>query len=350
MTKRRTIVLMGRIIAAAVAAHLVWSLSVAAYLAGAYDHRLPNVRKLADTVGNWVPMAEVYAKTFGNSDKATVLFIGSSFSFGYSYADSIIFSRALAQLAPDASVANISIVGADQNGLSSVVGCALKDAGRRFDLILLELPLLNDNAHVRNRLTLNQPLPEMPRLENCGVGSESTWFEYVLRRPYGTQWVPLARDEFETNTRHREVALGPLPSDYVANAADYARIADHLSSMRTAYIEIMARFAHRVIVYPSLVYVDGLEKLGFDRTNIERQIADAIAACRNVSGALCLDTTMFSDRAELYGDVAHLNRNGHAVFGHWLFEKAQPVLAPGVARSPKGIKAAAPPAPRDPGS
>ena len=204
-----------------------------------------------------------------------------------------------------------------------MVGCALPGTHRRFDVLLLELPILNDNPQARNTLAQGGKL--YVDLRNCPKNAERTWLQYFLRRPYGLQSVPLLRDKSFLPTRPRRLEF---PRDYIVDAATYYdRISGEIARVRQRYVAVMSRFARKTIVYPSLIQVDALVEHGFDRANINRQIADALAACRKVEGVICLDPIELAAQPELHHDAAHLSPRGHKLFGEWLYRNVRPLLS-----------------------
>jgi hypothetical protein len=314
--------LAGAAIAAAIS-HVVWSSLLVGLVKSTYPYRLPDLRKINDPVFNWIPLISIYSQNIAERDSRSIAFIGSSFTFGYLQPSSVIFSRALQRLFENARVGNLSILGADQTGLAVMIGCALADARSDFDVVFLELPILNDNSQARSVAAQGGRLSHDFDLRNCPRIGEHTWLSYFLRRPYGSQWVSLLRDESS-----KEVPPGRLefPPDFIVSAATYDAIADQITNARKDYIRLMSRFAGKTVVYPSLIQIDALVGSGFDRGNIERQIDDALAACRTIESVICLDTRSMSSRTELFHDAAHLNARGHAIFGEWLFDRVRPLI------------------------
>ncbi len=123
--------------------------------------------------------------------------------------------------------------------------------------------------------------------------------------------------------------LAPLPADWIVDGATYESGRDALAFTRIAMITRLKELAKTVIVFQTPLFVDGLEELGFDRRNVERQLTDGIAFCHGIPGVTCLDTSKFAGRREIYRDVAHLNVNGHRIFAEWLINELEPIISAG---------------------
>ena len=108
--------------------HVTWS-GVLAYAVGQlYPHRLINVRAFNNDPAAFAPLAASLMK--GAADKRLIVFVGSSWTFGYDYRESIVFTRHVARALPDAAVVNVSLLAGSTFNMPERVACALASAER----------------------------------------------------------------------------------------------------------------------------------------------------------------------------------------------------------------------------
>lgn len=316
---RRLIIWLSSIAAVAAVTHLAWSAAVAAAIHGLYDHRMFNVRKV-QAAYDFVPFADDFIRSKSSPAKPLVIAAGASLTFGFDFSDRLIFSRQIAKRFPDATVINLSVIGTDGPGIAAALTCAIRLAGVRPDLVILELPVINDTIQAKRRLDQGRRLEQATGAFVCPAQSRSLLWHF-LERPKGTSWAAIVRDN-STNTRQGEaLRLFALDRDYVVAPDAYDKIADDLVEFRAGALRSLRDAVGRLIVYPGPLLIDELAKLGFQHSNIERQVADTLRACQTVKDVFCLDSRAFSTSPAVFNDVSHLNPQGHSAFGNWLADR-----------------------------
>lgn len=316
---RRSALWLASILVVAVATHVAWSAALTAAVHGLYDHRMFNVRKV-EPAYDFVPFADDFLRSKSKLAKSLVIVAGASLTFGFDFSDRLIFSRQLARRFPDATVLNLSVIGSEGPGIAAAVTCAIHLAGVRPDLVILELPVINDAIQTKRRRDQGGQLEQAANAFVCPPHSKSLLW-YFLQRPRGTSWAAIIRDN-STNTRQGEVLrLFALDGDYVVAPDAYSKIAEDLVTLRAGALRSLRDTTPSLVVYPGPLLIDELAKLGFDRSNIERQVADTLRACEAVKDIHCLDSRKFSLSPAVFNDVSHLNPQGHAAFGNWLADR-----------------------------
>jgi hypothetical protein len=298
---------MSVVIVAACATHLVWTTAVLLSIESSYQHRLFNLRKI-EANNIHIPYTGFVTSLIQHAGNRPIVFIGSSFTFGYDYSEGLIFTRKVAASLPEKTVVNASMLAWNIFGMFETTLCALTQANNRAAIIITELPVINDaeSARTWTRGSLLRP----PCI------SRSPW-AHLAKLPQGTNWIATARDEM-VGRDDRSVILQPLPPDWIIPASIYSRSEPELRRRYIDYLDRLRPHAGRVIAFVSPLYVDGLERLGFDRANMQRQLLVPLEACRAVPGIECLDTSSFTHDGSMYINVSHLGIRGHEAFAQWL--------------------------------
>ena len=321
---KRLLLLFVTIAAAAFVAHLAWSAALAAAVELIYDHRVFNVRKVRPAY-DFVMFSEQLLRSKIDRSKPTVIVAGASVTFANSFSDNVIFSRRIARNFPNANVLNLSVVGTDGPSIAYATACALRHAGIVPDLVVLELPVINDTVHAKRQFDHHLPL----RPEGSFVcPSESiSLFRYFVMQPRGSSWVAIIRDDSIDIRMGGGIRLAPLERDYVLDDSSYQKIVGILEQSRIKSMRALSATTKRLLVYPGPLHIESLAKLGFDAEALKRQVADTVKACRAVGSTVCLDTREFPDDQILFSDVSHLSPEGHIAFAGWLTGSIAAALA-----------------------
>ncbi|HEY8964382.1 MAG TPA: hypothetical protein VIN59_07985 [Alphaproteobacteria bacterium] len=314
--------------------HLAWTGFIVGYMRINNAERLPQIPKITDDGNKRGLIAAFFEEQRKGADKVAVI-TGSSMTFGYDIAASKIYTTKMRKRMEDAGyrVINLGIMAADLGGITQWVACPLYKTGHKPDLIVVEVPILNQNSYL-NSVTKSmeasgvQKPRSFPSIETCPdnpVGSDS-YFSYFWHRPYGVHWLSVLRDEFIFSFKNHPVALSPLPPEWLPSAKSYVKFRDRALFERREALKAFSTVSDKVAMFNSAMYVKGFETLGFDRRNATKQLKDGISFCHPSKRTVCIDTSPLRDQAEIYRDVAHFSVNGHAYFAGWLVDQLTPYL------------------------
>jgi hypothetical protein len=318
-TLGRAVLFLAAVALAAALTHVAWSGALAGAIHAFYDHRIFNVRKIQSAY-DFVPFAADFLRAKHEPGKPLIVIGGASLTFGPGLSDSVIFSRQVARRFPDATVLNLSVIGAEGHGMAAALACAIRLAGVTPDLVILELPVINDAVQVSRLRGQDRPLDQAVEAFVCPRERPSL-FSYFLANPKGTTWVPIVRDDARGVTVDGGPAALEFKPDYVITPEAYERIAGDLRWLRNETLRDLAKVTKRLVAYPGPINIDGAVRMGVDRKNLEHQIADTLANCRTIPGVTCLDPGEFPGTASAFRDASHLNPAGHKSFGDWMVEQ-----------------------------
>jgi hypothetical protein len=270
--------------------HIVWSAGVAAVALILYDHRAFDIRRQEGTEADALLAAWVRTRP-----AEQIAFIGSSFTYGYPWQEDVIFSRYFRAI-------NASVIGADLSRMH----CALTGS---FKAVVLEIPVINEvDSIYRGDDVFECPPP-------------TSTFGHMLSRPYGIAWASMLWDSEAYPKPDQTIQIQPVPKGYFHSREEFR---PHAAEYKRR-IEKIIRQAQRlgqVFVIPTPVFAPAVTQTGNDADAVRQQIELAIAACREVPEAVCLDPSPFYAERGFYYNLTHLNQAGHKAFAHWLKEAA----------------------------
>jgi hypothetical protein len=309
---------LARVLAGALAAHVLWSALLSAALTAGYRHRVFDVRRWdgpwADTTELLARFASVRGRALG---RRMVVFVGSSFTYGYAWQEPVIYSRRFAELRPDAAVINLSVIGADTT-VSEWALCGLLRDRSSVDSVIIEIPVVNEAGKLSRQIATGAAVPLGATGACRAIESTTGYFGFFWRHPFGAGLLPFIWDDKAYPKPDAEIALPPVGDNYFVPRDRWAAIAP----MFAARVEALARNARSlgrpVYVYPTPVFLPGVREVGRDARAVRAQIDLAIAACRRVPGVTCLDPEPFLDRRDCYWNMTHLNQRGHQAMAEWL--------------------------------
>lgn len=213
-----------------------------------YTHRVMNIRKLS--VSDREPMAHAFWQTHirRNSDKPTVVFLGSSVTYGYAWQEPVIFSSKFADHASGWKVANLSVIGFGMEGIRDYLLCPLLAAiDRKPEILIIEIPLVGTTAEfVRKGDVLQQP-----RKCDGVISHGSDYFRFVIERPRGTSWIPLIWDEYAYDKPDEKIALPPMGADYFASAVKFANVEKQYRKQLHDFFVQVSGLGQKVFVFIS---------------------------------------------------------------------------------------------------
>jgi hypothetical protein len=273
---------------AAVLAHLAFAGGIAAALYWGYPHRIYDVR-------NWPNDKEIGAlvTAFLHTRPSDVVFVGSSFTFGYPWQEPVIFSRLVGR------GTNVSVVGTDLNEVHNIILCNFGE--HRPRAIVLEIPVINAIATPRSFL-------------GCRVEKPATYFEFAVRRPLGVGWLPFVWDKEAYPKPDDDIKISAVSDDYFRTTYDREKFAKEIVTV----LQKAKGLAPQVYAFPSPVYLPGVTQVGRDAAAVREQLDFSLATCRTVPGVVCLDTAGFYDKRDYYYNMTHLNQRGHRAMADFL--------------------------------
>lgn len=296
----------------ALVAHLIWSAMVVGLLGHFYGHRIINIRKVKTVEKNWEEMSSAFfyevVADAKKMNRQSVIFIGSSMTYGYPWQEPVIFTRIVAERLPDWRVANLSYIAADIRGLMDHVTCSM-GGDTKPDVLVVEIPLVNSIG------TLVPGGKKIRRTCSNAARERTGYWELVLTRPYGLGWLSLLWDEEAYIKKDADIQIVKLPSTYFASRDSFSAVKSQFADELREYVEAVSMMGHKVIVYVSPVYTPGIDESGADREAVEMQIEFAYNICRENDKVICIPPTLLGMKREMFYNLTHLNQRGHRALG-----------------------------------
>lgn len=301
----------------ACAAHVVFSGAVTLGIEGVYRHRIFNVSRLSgEPVDRFRMIGSFLRARTQNRSQPVVAFAGSSFTFGYPWQESAIFSQLFANARPDRPVINASVYSGDISSVNDWIVCGARRNGVRFDAIVVEIPVVNtlSSLAAARRAGNLQTSP----LADCASGDASpSYFDYVVRRPLAIGWLTALWGSEERPARDLDIMIDPVPDGYFVSAAAFATVQREYEAQIDEMLRHAQSVAPVVYAFPSPVFVAGLGQVGADEQAMRLELDRAVAACSGVPGVRCLDPASFYERRGDFYNLTHLNQRGHREMADW---------------------------------
>ena len=321
--RARLIAFVAAAVAGAGALHLGWSGVLAAIVARGYQHRAPNITTIEGPerfalLGRFIAHEAAAAQA-----RPFLAFVGSSFTYGYPWRESAIFSYRYAERHPQAKVVNLSMLSADTTSLNDWIFCSAKVNGVRFDTTFVEIPVVNEVNSLTDYRRRRLVMPGMQRFDACDLDPQGPrYLGYFLRYPYGVGWLAGLRDPDAYDKPDQMPSVVVIPENYFAGASDFAAV-ERLYAARVSAMLLTARaVSRRVVAYPAPILLTAARAAGADAQALRAQLDAALAACRAVPGVTCLDPAFLYDRPADFYNHTHLNQRGHAEMADWLDQHA----------------------------
>jgi len=304
------------VLAAFLSAHAVWSSLVAYGFERFYDHRLPDLTKIASRAKDWEPFLHAFWQANARRDlaKPTIAFIGSSMTYGYPWQEPVIFTRVFSERMKGWNVSNMSYYSADIWGIREYLLCPLVVSRDLMpDVLVVEIPLVNSIRQIHPG--------DAPRKRKCMGSSEAVlpgYFSFVFRRPIGTGWIPLLWDDEAYQKRDQEIQITKVDANYFASEEKFKNIEREYRRDLRAFLDEIAGISRKVFIFISPIYLPGVDEAGADRAAVKRQMEVTWDVCRSHGAVICLSLDEFSENRNLFYNITHFNQQGHRVFGEWL--------------------------------
>ncbi len=294
--------------------HLAWSAVVVVALRTFYEHRIVNVRKIPNVDKKWENFSSAFVseviKVAATEQKPHVMFAGSSVTYGYPWQERIIYTKVVANDLPEWKVSNLSIIGVGMQSLTDFATCALSSENRP-SILIVEIPLVNSTASISPG-SVRVPRRCLP----YDQGFPGYW-SLVASKPYGLGWVSILWDEEAYEKPDADLVITPLPPTYFADKQHFQKIEDYYVSELRRFISSVSVMSGKVFVYVSPILATAISKAGGDRAAVEYQIELTNKICLEYKNVTCLDSSIFSDRPELFYNLTHLNHRGHRALAQW---------------------------------
>jgi hypothetical protein len=309
MTSRQLVKFVVTAAVVAVLLHGVVAVAASTAMRVMYPHRIYNVRAWSDEGTLRYRLVGSFLREHVSPDSPVVAFVGSSVTYGYPWAEPLVFSRLFANARPDATVVNASIVAADITGINDWVICAARRNNVRLRAVVLEIPVVNTTAHF---IRLREEGRRGGHLAACEAGeTDPGYLRLAVTEPRGLGWFTFLSRTDAAERIESPIRLVPVPDDYFASAEKFASIREEYALGIKRLLNNALQVADTVYAFPSPVFIAGLAEIGRDPLMIAEQLAVTDAACAEVPGVRCLDTArLWADRS-LYINLTHLNQAGH---------------------------------------
>jgi hypothetical protein len=293
----------------AVIVHAGVSVAAAFALDRLYPHRIFNVRTWSDEGTERFRLVGSFFVERARRGLPVTAFAGSSVTYGYPWAEPFVFSRLFADRHAERRVVNASIMALGMSGINDWIVCAARRNGIRFQAIVVEIPVVNTTAHLVRSLKSNQAVEP---LDSCAKApSDPGYLQLAALRPRGLGWLRFVQNSEAKESKDVSVQIIPVAEDYFASAADF-------DVVRASYVEMIKgtlanarRVADEVYAFPSPIFVGGLEEIGEDAHEIQRQLRTSVEACESQSGIHCLTMASLWTNRSYYYNLTHLNLAGH---------------------------------------
>jgi hypothetical protein len=296
------------------AAHLAWSALMVGWINAYYDHRIFNLRHIEDKVRHWEDFTSAFVVEHlqqTRDGKPTLMFLGSSVSYGFPWQEEVIFSRLFAQNRPQWHVSNLSVIGSNMRSLTDFATCAL-GPGHRPDMLVVEVPLVNSTFTIRAD-SQHKPRTCKPAKERI-----SGYWPLVLERPQGTGWFSILWDEMAYWKPDQDISVAPLPPNYFADSREFSETEALFVAELRRYLTAVSEMGEKVYAFVSPIHTAVITEAGGDRQSVEYQIALTHRICREFDRVTCLDATFLNEKRELFYNLTHLNQRGHRALADWL--------------------------------
>lgn len=302
----------------ALVAHLIWSAMVVSLLGHFYSHRIINIRKIKTVENNWEEMSSAFFYEAMSDAKIkkqpSVIFIGSSHTYGYPWQEPVIFSRIASERLSDWRVANLSYIAADIRGLLDHSLCSM-GGDLKPDVLVAEIPLVNTIG------SLDTTKARVKRRCSESARERIGYWKLVLSRPYGLGWLSLLWDEEAYQKPDADLQIVKLPNTYFATRDRFGAVKSQFADELREYVEAVSMMGHKVIVYVSPIYTPGIDEAGADRGAVEMQIEFAYNICRENDKVICIHPALLGMKREMFYNLTHLNQRGHRALGEMLAQQ-----------------------------
>jgi hypothetical protein len=302
------------LIGSLIAWHFLWSLVVAIIFCNVYDHRIFDMTKIPNVGREWESFTSSFfshkMKSAISENKPSVMFIGSSVTFGYSWQEDVIYTKILSNQLPGWRVSNLSIIGVGMRAITDFATCAIGPANRPA-VLFVEIPLVNSTA------SISADGSHAPRqCLNYSNGVPGYWTN-VLTRPYGSAWIPILWDGHAYKKTEADFKISPLPTDYFLSEEKFSKVENKYLTELRRFLTSVSLMGEKVFVYISPILTSEIKKSGGDRAAVEYQILLTNKVCLEYKNVTCLDVSIFSDRSDLFYNLTHLNQRGHRALAEW---------------------------------
>jgi hypothetical protein len=324
MTVRRLSTVLAGVVITTVITHVVWSYGVALVLERTYRHRIMDLRRWSGRDQSASAQRELLARFLDlevrRANRPTVVFLGSSFSFGYPWQERVILSRRYSELRPDQTVLNASVTGGGLPLVHNWAICAARRQQLLLDAAVIEIPVINTVASLLREF---EGQGGITPLESCSEPPVSGrgYLPFVLKQPLGLGWVRFVWDVEAYEKPDEPIVVIPVPAGYFVSRENFSRIKGAYQSQIIATLTQAKTVAKRVYAFPSPVYLPALDEIEEDAGAIQEQLSATLDSCRAVPGVECLDPDAFYRMKEAYYNITHLNQHGHDAMARWLAEK-----------------------------
>lgn len=327
MSSRRLIAWAGVIVATVVGAHLVSSVAIAYALERSYTQRVPDLRRWTGRDASPSAPRELLARFIHvhtrHANRPAIVFLGSSFTFGYPWQERVVLSRRYSELRADRAVINASVTGGALSVVHDWGVCGAARQADPIDTVVIEIPVVNTAAHLLNRIDAGLDFEPLATCDRDNFLIAGYW-PFVAKHPLGLGWIRFLWDVEAYEKSEEPITIVKVPTGYFATRANFAKVKPEYDAEIAQALTNAKTVARNVYVFPSPVYLPALDEIGEDRLAVRDQLQATLDACHVVAGVVCLDPSEFYDRRDLYYNMTHLNQRGHQVIAEWFAASIAP--------------------------
>lgn len=310
MTKGSLTRFLAVVAAAAIAAHVLTAGVVTLAMRTLYEHRIYNARGLSsDGAERFRLVGSFLVENARVGLLPVIAFAGSSVTYGYPWHERFVFSRLVGDRKRATKVINASIVAADINGVNDWIVCSARGNRVRFDVLVIEIPLVNTTSHL---VDYHKRGLRAPALARCDVDRDDPgYFELTTLHLRGIGWLRFLWNGEARETVESAIRIGPVPKGYFASAMDFAAVQQDYADRIRETLTNAQQVADAVYAFPSPIYVGGLEEVGEDAEAMREQLQHTVDTCTSVSGVRCVDTASIWMNRTYFYNLTHLSQAGH---------------------------------------
>lgn len=287
-------------------AHLSWSILVASSFDHLNKNRPPNLTKYVDVANEWEPLLLAYWNSKFDPKKPSVVFLGSSVTYGYPWNESVIFTNRVSRQLPGMNVINLSYIGADIWGMYEYLMCPLNASpNSKPEMVFIEIPLVNSISQ-----TKIGPLSPKRKCNDL-IDPRRSYFDFIFERPIGLGWIHLMFDRSSHEFLEKNVQLDYVGDKYFATSARFAILESAYRRDLDIFLTYAASLGDKVFVFISPIYLDGVSEVGGEYAAVKYQLKVTDEVCKLHASIKCLSLSNLENDRSMFYNVTHLNIKGN---------------------------------------
>lgn len=313
-------------------AHLLVSTICTLVIERSYRHRLVDVtRGTGDNIissrgkiARKIEIAFGHLKSNYSTTKPNILFLGSSYTWGYSYNEDKTFTKQIQNKYDNLNIINLSIVGTGGCELPYQSLMYMINNGMYLDKVIIEFHLskifkkdieLYDIPEMYN--SNNNPINNIARTVHAYLIEKNPYFAYFFFNPGINKAYTLLFDNTKGSIKeHRKMLMSTFPNDYIPTEEQFhSYIKKGIPSAIYKTINAAYKVSDEVYLMPALMNYNAAAHTGISKKRIQEQIAfveDVTSKQYPNLKFLRLDKNESLQDDHWFRDISHLNVEGLA--------------------------------------